>query len=145
MLTFHSFSLQLKGLPWITAALRPKPRRLRTRPEFGPLMRTSLMAHPDRILLQPNHLMLSLLGSKPPHVAEHIAEHVITWPVRKLAQSVCELQPCPQDQSITNHHRCNDCYLIQPSLCRINSHGLGFSSKTWFNYCYHTFLFHTHI
>jgi hypothetical protein len=64
---------------------------------------------------------MSVLGSEPPHVAEHIAEHVITWPVRKLAQSVCELQPCPQDQSITNHHRCNDCYLIQPSLCRINS------------------------
>jgi hypothetical protein len=62
-----------------------------------------------------------LLGSEPPHVAEHIAEHVIIWPVRKLAQSACELQPCPQDQSITNHHRCNDCYLIQPSLCRINT------------------------
>ena len=47
-------------------------------------------------------------------MAEQIAKQVITWPVRKLALSVCELQPCPQNQSITNHHRCNDCYLIQP-------------------------------
>jgi hypothetical protein len=65
--------------------------------------------------------VILMLESEPPHVAEHIAEHVITWPVRKLAQSVCELQPCSQDQSITNHHRCNGCYLIQPSLCRINT------------------------
>ena len=61
------------------------------------------------------------MGIEPPYVAEQIAKHVITWPVRKLALSVCELQPCPQNQSITNNHRCNDCYLIQPYLCRINS------------------------
>jgi len=61
-----------------------------------------------------------MLGIEPPYVAEQIADHMITWPVRKLAQSVCELQPCPHNQLITNHHRCNDCYLIQPYLCRIN-------------------------
>ena len=55
-----------------------------------------------------------LFGIEPLYVAEQIVKHVITWPERKLAQSVCELQPCPQNQSITNHHRCNDCYLIQP-------------------------------
>jgi hypothetical protein len=34
-----------------------------------------------------------MLGILPPYVAEQIAKHVITWPVRKLAQFVCELQP----------------------------------------------------
>jgi hypothetical protein len=41
---------------------------------------------------------LRMLGIEPPYVAEQIADHVITWPVRKLAQSVCELQPCPHNQ-----------------------------------------------
>jgi hypothetical protein len=45
---------------------------------------------------------MSVLGIEPPYVAEQIADHVIIWPVRKLAQSVCEMQPCPQHQSITN-------------------------------------------
>ena len=42
-----------------------------------------------------------MLGIEPPYVAEQVAKHVITWPVHKLAQSVCELQPCPQNQSRT--------------------------------------------
>jgi len=42
-----------------------------------------------------NILVQYLLGIEPPYMAEQIAKHVITWPVRKLVLSVCELQPCP--------------------------------------------------
>jgi hypothetical protein len=63
-----------------------------------------------------------VLGIEPPYVAEQIAKHVITWPVLKLTQSVCKLQPCPDNQiKSRTTNRCNDCYLIQPYLCRINT------------------------
>jgi hypothetical protein len=55
-----------------------------------------LSAHEQNAFL--DFLASVLLGIEPPYVAEQIAEHVITWPVRKLAQSVCELQPCPDNQ-----------------------------------------------
>jgi hypothetical protein len=34
-----------------------------------------------------------MLGIEPPYVAKQIADHVITWSVRKLAQSIAAALP----------------------------------------------------